>query len=89
MTNDKKIMKLSRAWKPSVLYIVKYRHSIVFGNIDICGHFSVDHEGKATKRPQKVTQVVICRRSEHYAVFIGSQRQLVHTSASDKGQERR
>ena len=57
MTNDNKIMKLSHAWKLSVLYIVKYRQSIAFGNIYICGHFSVVREGGSHKKPDCLVQL--------------------------------
>ena len=54
------------------IYIVRFRLSIVFRIIYIDDHFSVAHEGK---RPQKVAQVIVCRRSEHHDVFIGCQHQ--------------
>ena len=44
-----------------------------FGNIYIGGHFLGFREGE--KRPQNAAQVAVCRRSEHYAVFIGCQHQ--------------
>ena len=53
--------------------IVKYRQSIAFSIINICGHSSVAREGK---RLQKVAQVAICSRSKDQDVFIGCQHQL-------------
>ena len=53
-------------------FIVKFRLSIAFRIIYIDGHFSVVH---VEKRPQKVTQVVVCRRSEHHDMFIVCQHQ--------------
>ena len=54
------------------LYIVKYRQCLAFGNIYIGDHFSVARE---EKRPPKVAQVAVCRRSEHRDVYIGCQHQ--------------
>ena len=34
-------------------------------------HVTDLYEGESHKRPQKVAQVTVCRRSEHHAVFIG------------------
>ena len=46
-----------------------------FGNIYIGGHFLGSREGEKRQRPQNAAQVAVCRRSEHYAVFIGCQHQ--------------
>ena len=35
------------------IYIVKYRQSSAFGNIDIGSHFSVAHEGKDFRKLHK------------------------------------
>ena len=58
----------------TVIYIVKYRHSIAFGNIYIGGHF-LGSRGRKVTKPQNSAQVAICHRSELRAVFIGCQHQ--------------
>ena len=63
------------------LYIVRYRQCLAFGNIYIGDHFSVARE---EKRPPKVAQVAVCRRSEHCDVYIGCQHQCCLPRTRDR-----
>ena len=69
------IILMLRLYNCTGSYIVKYRHSMPFGNIYTGGHFLGSREREKRQRPQNAAQVAVCRRCEHYAVFIGCQHQ--------------
>ena len=81
------IILMLRLYNCSAIYIVKYSHSIAFGNIYIGAHFLCSREG------EKLQKTAECRTSRRLSMFWTSR--CVHrmstspmsTTALDKGQE--
>ena len=68
--SDLYIILMLRLYNRTGIYSVKYKQSIVFGNIYIGSHFLALVREKSDERRQNVTQVAVCHLSEHYAVII-------------------
>ena len=65
------ILLILQLYNCTKIYIAKYGQCIAFRIIYIAEFFLWLMREKATNRPQKVTQVAVCCRSEQHTVFIG------------------